>query len=95
MATPRRWFHDQPEVGLPANAGQVELLSKNGENEVYRVDARVLAPPEHTPALQNELHSALQKALPELNDGRFSIANIEPVRDEKGKVIAYRVAIRH
>jgi hypothetical protein len=95
LATPRRWFRDLPHVGLPANANQVELLSKNGEDEVYRVDARVLAPPERTPALQNDLHSALQKAQPQLNDGRFSIANIEPIRDEKGTVIAYQVAIRH
>jgi len=95
LLTPRGWFRDQPQVGLPANANQVELLSKSGEDEVYRVDARVLAPPERTPALQNDLHSALQKAQPELNDGRFSIGNIEPIRDEKGTVIAYRVAIRH
>jgi hypothetical protein len=95
LATPRRWFHDQPEVGLPANASQVEQLSKSGEDEVYRVDARVLAPPERTPALQNDLHSALQKAQPELNDGRFSIRDIEAIRDEKGNVVAYRVAIRH
>ena len=61
----RRWFHDQPQVGLPAQFRQVELLSKAGETEVYRVDARVLAPPERTPALQNDLHNALQKAQPE------------------------------
>jgi hypothetical protein len=95
LATPRRWFRDQPQVGLPANANQVELLWKNGEDEVYRVDSRVLAPPERTPALQNDLHSALQKAQPELNDGRFSIGKIEPIRDEKGNVVAYQVAIRH
>jgi len=96
LATPRRWFHDQPEVGLPANASQVEQLSKTGEDEVYRVDARVLAPPAHaTPALQNDLHSVLQKAQPDLNDGRFSIRDIEAIRDDKGNVVAYRVAIRH
>ena len=95
LATPRRWFRDLPHVGLPANASQVELLSKAGEDEVYRVDARLLATPERTPALQNDLHSALQKAQPQLNDGRFSIGNIEPIRDEQGTVIAYRVAIRH
>jgi hypothetical protein len=93
LATPRKWFHDQPQVGLPANASQVELISKSGEIEVYRVDARVLAPPERTPALQNELHNALQKAQPELNDGRFSIGKIEPIRDEKGNVVAYQVQI--
>jgi hypothetical protein len=95
LATPRRWFRDLPQVGLPANANQVELLSKNGEDEIYRVDARVLAPPERTPALQNDLHSVLQKAQPELNDGRFSIGKIEAIRDEKGNVVAYQVAIRH
>src|SRR5208337_1470894 len=80
LLTPRGWFRDQPQVGLPANTSQVELLSKSGENEVYRVDARVLAPPERTPAL---------------HDGRFSIGTIEPQRDEKGNVVAYEVTIRH
>jgi hypothetical protein len=95
LVTPRKWFRDQPQVGLPANASQVELISKSGETEIYRVDARVLAPPERTPALQNELHNALQKAQPELNDGRFSIGKIEPLRDDKGNVVAYQVELRH
>jgi len=95
LLTPRGWFRDQPQVGLPANTSQVELLSKDGETEVYRVDARVLAPPEHTPALQNDLHNAMQKARPDLHDGHFSIGKIEPVRDEKGNVAAYEVTIRH
>jgi len=95
LLTPRGWFRDQPQVGLPANTSQVELLSKDGEMEVYRVDARVLAPPERTPALQNDLHNAMQKARPDLHDGRFSIGKIEPVRDEKGNVAAYEVTIRH
>ena len=95
LATPARWFHDQPQGGLPINATQVEFLSRSGETEVYRVDARVLAPPERTPALQNDLHNALQKATPSLNDGRFSIGKIEPIRNENGTVIAYQVEIRH
>ena len=95
LATPTRWFHDQPQVGMPVNSTQVELVSKSGETETYRVDARVLAPPERTPALQNDLHSALRKARPDLNDGRFSIGKIEPIRDETGTVIAYEVQIRH
>jgi hypothetical protein len=95
LLTPRGWFRDQPQVGLPANPSQVELLSMDGENEMYRVDARVLAPPERTPALQNDLHNALQKARPDLHDGRFSIGTIEPQRDEKGNVVAYEVTIRH
>jgi hypothetical protein len=95
LATPTRWFHDQPQVGLPVNSGQVELLSKSGELEIYKVDARVLAPPERTPALQNDLHNALQKANPALGDGRFSIGKIEAIRDESGTVIAYKVEISH
>jgi hypothetical protein len=93
---PRGWFHDEPLVGLSANApGQVALVAgteKSGR-QTYRVDARVLAPPEQTPALQNDLHNALKKALPDLRNGRFSIAKIEPVRDEQGTVIAYQVEI--
>jgi hypothetical protein len=95
LLTPTRWFHDQPQVGLPLNSTQVELLSKVGETEIYKVDARVLAPPERTPALQNDLHSALQKASPTLSDGRFSIGKIEAIRDEAGTVIGYRVEISH
>ena len=95
LATPTRWFHDQPQVGLPATANQVEFLSRSGETEVYRVDARVLAPPERTPALSNDLHSAMQKARPDLRDGRFSIGKIEAIRDEEGNVISYQVEIRH
>lgn len=49
LATPTRWFHDQPQVGLPVNSTQVELLSKSGETETYKVDARVLAPPNAPP----------------------------------------------
>jgi hypothetical protein len=93
--TPKSWFNDQPQVGLPANSTQVELLSKTGETEIYKVDSRVLAPPERTPALQNELHNALQKAGAGLQDGRFSIGKIEPIRDAAGNVIAYQVEIKH
>ncbi len=95
LLTPTRWFRDQPQVGLPVNSTQVELLSKSGELEIYKVDARALAPPERTPALSNDLHSALQKASPALSDGRFSIGKIEPIRDGSGTVIAYQVEISH
>jgi hypothetical protein len=95
LLTPPRWFHDQPQVGLPVNSAQVERLSKTGEIEVYKVDARVLAPPERTPELQNDLHNVLQKAGPGLQDGRFAIGKIEPLRDENGNVIAYQVEIKH
>ena len=96
LGTPPRWFHDEPQVGLPSNASQVELVagSEKDSQQTYRIDARVLAPPEQTPALQNDLHNALKRALPKLRDGRFSILKIDPVRDEDGNVIAYQVEIR-
>jgi len=93
LLTPTRWFRDQPQVGLPVNAQQVELVSAPGQAEVYRIDARVLAPPERTPALQNDLHNVMQRARPDLNDGHFSIGKIEPLRDAQGNVIAYEVEI--
>jgi hypothetical protein len=96
LRTPRGWFRDQPQVGMPVASEQVQLVlfSDDGHRLEYRVDARVLAPPEQTPALQNELHQALQRALPDLRNGRFSITKIEAVRNENGTVIAYQVEIR-
>ena len=96
LLTPPKWIKDQPQVGDPVGPEHVQLLidSDQGHRQVYRVDARVLAPPVQTPALQNDLHNALQKALPELRNGRFSITQIEPVRDEQGTVSAYEVDIR-
>jgi hypothetical protein len=93
LLLPRNWFRDQQEAGAPAAPGQVELLSQEGSHQIYRVDARILAPPTRL-ALQSGLHNALQGARPELHHGSFSIARIEPVRDDKGSVIAYRVEIR-
>ena len=95
LLTPKRWFHDEPQVGLPVNSTRVALLTKDGATEIYRVDARVLAPPERTPELQSDLHNAMQRARGDLHDGRFSISRIEPIRDEQGNVIAYEVEIRH
>lgn len=96
LLTPRSWFRDQAQVGMPAAPEQVQLIlvSDDGHRQQYRVDARVLAPPEQAPALQNDLHTALQHALPDLHNGRFSISRIEAVRDEKGTVVAYEVEIR-
>ncbi|HUL33395.1 MAG TPA: hypothetical protein VL128_05900 [Candidatus Eisenbacteria bacterium] len=93
--TPKSWFHDQPQVGLPVSSAQVELLRQSGETQLYKIDSRVLAPPERTPSLQNDLHNVLQKAGQGLQDGRFSIGKIEALRDDQGNVIAYQVEIKH
>jgi hypothetical protein len=95
LLTPRRWFRDLPQVGVPSGTSPVEFISKSGETEVYQVDARAIAPPERTPELQNELHTAMRKSRKELSDGRFAIGKIEAVRDDQGVVVAYQVEIRH
>src|SRR4029077_2626040 len=81
LVTPRPWFRDQPQIDKPAASEQIQLVlfSDAGHRQEYRVDARVLAPPQQTPALQNELHQALQRGLPDLRNGRFSITKIEAV----------------
>jgi hypothetical protein len=94
LLTPRHWFNDQPQVGIAPSGGQVGPVSAAGSPNTYQIDARVLAPPVRTPMLSNELHTVLQRSLPELSDGRFSIAKIDAVRDDQGTVIAYRVEIR-
>ena len=94
LLSPRKWFHDQPESGGPAAPGQVQLISKEGNRLTYRVDARILAPPTKL-ALQTDLHTALREALPELRSGNFSIAKIEPLRDDQGMVTAYQVEVHH
>jgi hypothetical protein len=94
LLTPRSWFHDKPQSGAPVTPGQVQLISQEGNHLKYRLDARILAPPTKL-ALQNDLHTALQEALPELRNGNFSIANIERIRDEQGAVIAYQVEVHH
>ena len=92
LLTPAKWFHDQPEVGTPALQSVAPMSEADGET-TYRVDARVLAPPEQTPQLQNQLHGALQKAVTELHHARFEILKIEPLRDDQGNVTAYQVTI--
>jgi len=96
LLTPAKWFHDQPQVGEPVTATYVKLVTGAGPQgeRTYRVDARILAPPEQTPQLQKQLHNALQKTLPDLNSARFEISRIEAERDDQGTVIAYQVTIR-
>ena len=94
LLTPRRWFQDQPQVGMPAASDQVKQIGSDDVSRTYRVDARVLAPPTRTPELANDLHNAIQKAVPELQGHRFQILRIEPVRDASGTVTAYEVQVK-
>jgi len=94
LLTPGRWFHDQPTRGVPSAVAQVELVNQAGNTLTYKVDARILTPPEQMPQLQNDLHRALQRSDSNLRNGRFEITNIEALRDEQGAVIAYQVTLK-
>jgi hypothetical protein len=93
LLTPSRWFHDQPTRAVPSSAAQIELLNESGNQQIYKVDASILTPPEQMPQLQNELHRRLQKAQSSLQNGRFEITNVEAVRDAQGAVISYQVTL--
>jgi len=93
LLTPGRWFNDQPTREVPAASAQVELVKETGNQQTYKVDARILTPPERMPQLQNELHRALQKSESSLQNGRFEITDVEAVRDAQGAVIAYQVTL--
>jgi hypothetical protein len=93
LLTPGRWFHDQPTREISNSAAQVELVKESGNLQIYKVDARILTPPEKMPQLQNELHRALQKAQSSLQSGRFEITGVEAIRDAQGAVIAYQVTL--
>lgn len=94
LLTPSRWFHDQPTHNVGTSDRQVELVNEIGNRQTYKVDARIMTPPEQMPQLQNELHRALQKAESSLQNGRFEITNVEAIRDAQGSVIAYQVTLR-
>ncbi len=93
LLTPGRWFHDQPTREVPTPSAQVELLKETGNLQTYKVDARILTPPERMPQLQSELHRALQKTESSLQNGRFEITDVEAMRDAQGAVIAYQVTL--
>jgi hypothetical protein len=96
LLSPRSWFHDQPQVGPPAYAAQVELLSDDPASRTvtYRVDARLLASPIRTPELEHDLHEAVSKNVAGMRGRKFQILRIEPIRGEDGTVVSYDVAIQ-
>jgi hypothetical protein len=88
-------FNDQPPVGPPASQAMIELRAvAAGQVKTYRVDARLLASPIRTPELEHDLHETVQKNVEDLNQGRFEILRIEPIRGDNGTVAYYDVSIK-
>jgi hypothetical protein len=99
LATPRRWFQDGPRPSLPASS-QVQLLSEdsNGDEAIYRLDARLLAPEKRatsdTPELERGTHEILGRTVPSLNNEIFQVERIDFVRASDGTVLDYDVTVK-
>ncbi len=88
-------YSDQPLVGPPPAPALVELRAMApGQVATYRVDARVLATPTRTPELEHDLHEAVQKYVPDLQQGHFEILRFDPIRGEDGTVAYYDVSVK-
>ena len=95
LGLPPRWFRDQPQVGPPPSAVQVELIDDDARaTQTYRVDARLLAPPVRTPELERDLHEAVRKSVSALQGRTFQIVRIEPIRGKDGTIVFYDVSIK-
>jgi hypothetical protein len=98
LLTPRRWFHDQPQLPNPGTAG-VQLISQefDGKSRTYRLDATMLPPEKRakksTPELERETHDIIERRVPELTDQRFRVVQIDPTLSSDGSLLYYSVTI--
>jgi hypothetical protein len=88
-------YSDQPAIGPTPTSALVELRAvEAGQVQTYRVDARLLATPVRTPELEHDLHETVQKNVPDLNQGRFEILRIDPIRGDQGTIAYYDVSVK-
>ena len=88
-------YSDQPLVGPPPAPALVELRTvAPGQIATYRVDARVLATPARTPELEHVLHEAVQKYVPDLQNGHFEILRFDPIRGDGDTIEYYDVSVK-
>lgn len=98
LATPTRWFHDQPQVSAFASS-KVQFRSQDfaSQTHTYRLDASLLRPDKRaftaSPELERETHDILARSVDDLRDQTFQIVRIEPVRGESGSIICYDVTV--
>lgn len=94
--SPRRWFHDEPEVGPLAPQTQVSCLKEDslGQGLRCRVDAHLLNPLERSPELQEKAHEVLRTNAAALKGQTFQIVKIQPVLGKNGGVLYYDVSVR-
>lgn len=98
LATPSRWFHDQPQVSAFAGS-KVQFVSQNfaGQTRTYRLDASVLPIEKRasspSPELERETHDILARTVDDLRDQSFQVVRIEAVRSQDGSVESYDVTV--
>jgi hypothetical protein len=98
LATPPRWFHDQPQVSAFAGS-KVQFRSQDfaGQTRTYRVDALVLPINKRassaTPELERETHDILARTVDDLKDQSFQVVRIEPVRSADDSIVSYDVTV--
>jgi hypothetical protein len=99
LATPARWFHDQPQARA-GSGDAVQLVTEDAgaKTATYHVDATVLAPDKRanhaTPELERELHRILGSTISELKDQTFEVTRIDAQMASDGSVAGYDVFVR-
>jgi hypothetical protein len=98
LVTPRRWFHDQPQLSAPATAN-VQLVSADpaSQTSTYRLDAKALQPEKRatkpTPELERETHDVLGRTVVDLKDRTFHVLRIDPILSDDGSALYYDVTV--
>lgn len=98
LLSPRSWFHDRPQVDAAPQQAMVQFRNSDASRgvEVYRVNVKLVAGsgriPE--PELEHQLHDAVRKNVGYLDENKFQIVRIDPVRGDDGTVDYYDVSIK-
>jgi hypothetical protein len=98
LATPRHWFHDQPQSdALASTSVQVVSEDSSTQTQTYRLDAKLLAPEKRaaksTPELERETHDILGRTVEDLKGRTFQVVRIDPIQASDGSVQYYDVMI--
>ncbi len=98
LATPGRWFHDQPVTNALTGAA-VQLVSEDpaAHTRTYRLDAASLPlqkrSAKSTPELERQLHDILSRTVDDLKGRTFHVTRIDPSVSNDGSVLYYDVAV--
>ena len=81
-------FKDQP-AGLPAHPNEIVVTADGNKGYIYQADASAVDAQDTAMVRTNFAH-LLEPML-----GPVTISRVEPVRDARGHIVAYRAWIRH